>query len=219
MVRRIKRWLLSHEKIYIFAVKILNFFGGNSRIRSKHPSVLLKHTKVIDKGSGNTVIINKKSILKNCCFKFYGSNNCVTIGENCILSNLTVWFEDENNSVKIGNNTTIHGTTGLACIEGSRIDIGEDCMFSSNIGFRTGDSHSVLDLEGNRINPSKNISIGNHVWIGNGCYIGKGAAVADNSIVGAHSVVTKKFDKSNIAIGGNPAKVIKENVNWCRERL
>ncbi len=34
------------------------------------------------------------------------------------------------------------------------------------------------------------------------------------SIIGASSVVTKRFDENNIAIGGNPAKIIKRNINW-----
>ena len=92
-------------------------------------------------------------------------------------------------------------------------------MFSSNIKFRTGDSHSVLDLEGNRINPSKDITIGNHVWIGQSVFVGKGASIGDHNIVGACAVVTKKFDRTNVALGGNPAKIIKENVDWSRERL
>ena len=148
-----------------------------------------------------------------------GSNNQIIIGDNCIFNNLSIWIEDNENVVKIGQNTRIHGTTGLACIEGTTIDIGEDCMFSSNINFRTGDSHSVLNLDGERINYSRNIHIGNHVWIGQNAFIGKGTAVSDNSIVGAYAVVTRVFDKSNIAIGGNPAKIIKENVDWKRERI
>lgn len=219
MLRKLKKWIYSHEKLCAVVMGVLNLFGFSSRIKGKHPTVWLKHTKVIDKGKGNTIIIKKNSILTHCSFKFFGSNNCVVIGEKCFLNDLTVWIEDNNNRVEIGNKTSVHGKTGLACIEGTRIDIGEDCMFSSNIHFRTGDSHSVLDLEGKRINPSQNIVIGDHVWIGQDVFVGKGSAVPEHSIVAACAVVTKKFDKPNVAIGGNPAKIIKEDVDWSRERL
>ena len=46
----------------------------------------------------------------------------------------------------------------------------------------------------------------------------KNTQVADNSIIGAASVVTKKFNDSNVIIAGNPAKVIKGDITWERER-
>ncbi len=78
-------------------------------------------------------------------------------------------------------------------------------MLSANITLRTGDSHSVTDLEGNRINPSRNIKIGNRVWVGNSVIMTKGTVVSDNSVVGTGSVVTRRFEDGNIVIAGNPA--------------
>ena len=62
--------------------------------------------------------------------------------------------------------------------------------------------------------PFLSIIIGDRVWIGTQATILKNAQIANDTIIGARSVVTKKFDKSNIAIAGNPAKIIKENVAW-----
>lgn len=218
-MKRIKEWLFNHEKVYSFCCFFLNLFGWNSRIKNLPHTCWLRNTKVIDKGQGNKISIKKRSILHDCVIKFYGNNNCVYIGEDCFLRNLTIWIEDNGNCINIGNNTTIHGITNLACIEGCSITVGEDCMFSSNVSMRTGDSHSVLDLDGNRINSSKSITVGNHVWIGQNAYLGKGAYIPDSSVVGACSVITKKFDRTHVAIGGNPAKIIKENIDWCRERI
>ena len=55
--------------------------------------------------------------------------------------------------------------------------------------------------------------IGNNVFIGINSIIIAGITIADNIIVGAGSVVTKDFLESYCIIGGNPAKVIKSNVN------
>lgn len=219
MLGKLRKWIFAHDKLCIAVVGILNFLGFNSRIKGKHPTVWLRHTKVIDKGDKNTIIIKKKGMLKNCTFRFYGSNNTVEIGENCYLNSASIWVEGDNNRVVIGNNTSLNGKIGLACLEGKSILIGEDCMFSSNINFRTGDSHSVLDLQGNRINHGKDIVVGKHVWIGQNAFLGKGSNIPDHSIVGAYAVVTKTFDKPNVAIGGNPARVIKEDVDWSRKLL
>lgn len=219
MKRKIRNWLYNHEKIYGFIMSIFRLLAGNSRIKGLNPTVFMKRTKIVDSGKGNTISIGRNSIIQNCTFRFYGNNNKVIIGENCRLSNLSIWFEDDTNCVTIGNNTSSHGTVGLACIEGCKINIGEDCMFSGNIEFRTGDSHSVTDLEGNRINHSKDISIGNHVWIGQRAFICKGTKIPDNSIVAACSVVTKQFEQPHVVVAGNPAKITKENIDWKRERI
>jgi serine acetyltransferase len=38
-------------------------------------------------------------------------------------------------------------------------------------------------------------------------------------VLGAEALVTSKIYQSNSIIAGIPAKVIKENINWCRERI
>ena len=100
-----------------------------------------------------------------------------------------------------------------------KIIIGEDCMFSNAIEIRTGDSHSVIDNTTNsRINLSKDVFIGNHVWLGSGAKILKGVVIEDNSIVATQSVVTNLVP-SNSIVAGIPAKVIRQNINWMRERI
>ena len=61
------------------------------------------------------------------------------------------------------------------------------------------------------------IYIGNHVWIGAWARLCKDVYIPDGCIIGMGSIVTKKFTKKNSIIAGNPAKVVKEDVNWVRE--
>lgn len=157
--------------------------------------------------------------MKNCTIKIFGNNNIISIGSNCLINEGTFWIEDNESSISIGNDTTVNGKTEFACIEGKTISIGNDCMFSSNIVIRTGDSHSIINSEGLRTNPSSDVKIGNHVWIGEGTVFLKGTKVSDNSIVGTRALVTKPFYEKNIVIGGTPAKIIKRDINWLRERL
>ena len=107
----------------------------------------------------------------------------------------------------------------MAVIEGTRIILGKDCMLSSGIEIRTGDSHSIVNNEGDRINPSKEIVVGNHVWIGTRAMLLKGSRIADDCIVGAGSIVTGSFDEAGCALAGNPAKVLRKDVSWKRERI
>ena len=101
--------------------------------------------------------------------------------------------------------------------EGNRIHIGEDCMFSFGINIATTDYHSILSAStGERINPGKDIRIGNHVWLGRNVDIMKGVSIADNIIVGAGSIVTKSLTNSNSIYVGHPAAEIKTDVTWVR---
>ena len=72
---------------------------------------------------------------------------------------------------------------------------------------------------GEIINKGKFCEIGKHVWIGHDASICKNVRIADNSIIGAHAVVTKSFSEKNSVIAGNPAKIVKQGVEWHRERV
>ncbi|MBR2669802.1 MAG: transferase [Solobacterium sp.] len=69
------------------------------------------------------------------------------------------------------------------------------------------------------MNHAKDIVINNHVWIGMRSLILKGTLIKNNCVVGAGSICNKDYEKDNCMIAGNPAKIIKENVNWSRDRL
>ena len=58
------------------------------------------------------------------------------------------------------------------------------------------------------------IIIGKDVYIGSGSKFAPGSSIGDNNIVSLGSVVTKKFDVNYCLIGGNPAKIVKENYDW-----
>ena len=121
------------------------------------------------------------------------ANNCkIDIGDNTIFCGVRLFLQDSNTSISIGN----------------------DCMFSWGIDVWCTDVHTVTDLDGNPLNFSESIEIGNHVWVGKDVKIGKNTKISADSIVGWGSIVTKKFDETNVVIAGNPAKIVKRNINW-----
>lgn len=92
-------------------------------------------------------------------------------------------------------------------------------MLSSGVKLKTGDSHSILDIENKlRLNPAGNIHIGNHVWLGQDVIVLKNSTIGENSVVGIRSIINKSFGK-NLLLAGVPSKIIKEHINWDRERL
>lgn len=117
-------------------------------------------------------------------------------------------------SVEIGNNTVFCGTRIYMQDDNSSVKIGDNCMFSWGIDVWCTDVHTITDLNGNPQNYGKSIEIGNHVWVGKDVKIGKNTKISNDSIIGWGSIVTKKFDETNVIIAGNPAKIIKQNINW-----
>lgn len=172
---------------------------------------------IVIRGNGNHISIGP-SLMTGAGVAISGDGNAITIGDGCMLLGLGLVCEDDGNSISIAASTQVHGSTELAAIEGTRIRIGESCLFSGGIHFRTGDSHSLTDLVGRRINPSRDITIGDHVWVGMNVTVLKGVSVPDSSVIGACSVVSGRFDRPNCVIAGNLARVLQEGIDWRVER-
>lgn len=158
-------------------------------------------------------------IYRNCCFEFYGSHNRIKFGNNCSARNGSFYIEDSNNSIITGNRTNYAGKIHIACTESQTILIGDECLFSSEIVIRSGDSHSIINSNGNRINYAMNVKIGNHVWVGYRVLINKGVCIPDNCVIGTGAVLTKPYTERNTVIAGVPAKVVKREINWMTKRV
>lgn len=201
----------------------LRVFGGN-HFRGTAGNVVwiegaLRRVRIDIHDKGNSIIVRSPQYIQNFRIFINGSGNSIEIDENCLLKDLTLWIEDNNNHIRIGKDTIFCGICQLNCLEGTDIVIGQRCMFANNVNIRTGDSHSILDQNGDRINPSQNIHIGNHIWFGQNVTVLKGAAIADDSICGMGSIVTKKFLDAGVILAGTPAIVVKQNVSWSFERV
>lgn len=203
-------------------------------------ALLLQGVKVVIHGDNNVIQLDPSARLRRCTFTINGSDNRIVLGASecsdsavtisgngnlvaiddaCMLLNLGIVCEDSGNVVTMGTGTQVHGSTELAAIEGTAIRVGQGCLFSGGIHFRTGDSHSITDLDGNRINQSKSIDIGDRVWVGRNVTILKGAAIAHSCVVGASAVVTKRFEESNCIVAGSPAIVVRRDIDWRNERI
>ena len=208
-------------KIACGAYNCLNMFRikkgkGNEIIA---PCALLKNVNIHISGTNNKIIIDDFTTLRNSNIYIHGNNNVIRFGKWTSFWNSEICTEDDGNEVSIGTHTKILGQTRLAAIEGTKIIIGDECGFSTDVIMRTGDSHSILDMEGRRTNASKDIILENHVWVGIKVICMKGTYVSRNSIIAAGAVVSGKFMEPNCIVGGLPAKVIKRDIEWTGKRI
>lgn len=170
-------------------------------------------------GNGNKVVLEKGALLLNSLVRINGNNNVVTLKSNAYVSGAELWIENNGCELSVGERTFVGHHSHLACTEnGSKLIVGSDGMISSYVQVRTGDSHSIVDMEGNRINKAKSVMIGDHCWLSEGSKVLKGVTLEGDDIVSTGAIVTKSFGR-NVLLGGIPAKVLKENVNWNSKRL
>ena len=152
------------------------------------PCILKKKNNI-----AGELIIGKGATLKvKGCFSVYsGSSIAINEGASLILGN-----------------GYINQDSKIRCRE--KIVIGDGTIISENVHIRDSDTHTILNS--NHI-PTQPVYIGKNVWIGLGSIILKGVTIGDGAIIAAGSVVTKDVP-SNCLVGGNPAKVIKEHIEW-----
>lgn len=175
-------------------------YGKNCIVERKN------NTQIIN---GGKLVLNKSRFTHNKEYSYlYMEDNSKLIIKN--------YFEIHRNAdIYIGENAVLELGSGyimdrlsLQCLE--NITIGNNVMISRNVAIRDSDSHQILD--GKHV-PTQPIHIGNHVWIGMNVTILKGVTIGDGAVIAAGAVVTKDVPPHTL-VGGVPAKVLKENVEW-----
>lgn len=162
----------------------------------------------------NTKIILRESLKLN-------ANQLIRYGRSGILR------MDENASLVTNGNFSFAYGCDIFIMEGGRLELGNsyinaDCKVRCSKYIRIGDgcaiarNVTIMDSDVHYIDGEKHIKdviIGNHVWIGSGATILKGVTIGDGAVVAACSVVTKDVRPGTL-VAGQPAKVIRERVQW-----
>lgn len=198
--------------------------GLNNRVTvANNTEVYGENRSIYIGGNNNRIIIGSNCNLRRVNFFIGGNNNTVIIEDGCTAYNVEYHIEQNGNTIHVGKDTTMHGRDShaihMAVDEGTKIIISEDCMFAHSVQMRTTDSHSIVDANGVRTNPAKDIFIGKHVWLCQQSMILKGSCIPENTVVAAGSVCSKDYRESNCILAGNPARIVKQDVNWDRKYL
>lgn len=201
---------------YIYLYKL---DGSKKKIKCNS----IKGLNIKFKGSNNSCLIYEPLQKFNNC-KITLENNCkLTIkGQSSQkfmkgINGLKIIANKSNNNITIGKDLYIGHGSSISLTQGATFEIGDGCMISEFLKVFGGDGHIIMNSITNEpIVKSANIKIGNHVWIGQNVTLLKNAQIGNNSIVGTQALVTKSFTKENVVIAGNPAKIVKENINWAQ---
>jgi len=181
------------------------------------PSYTLKNflfRNILGYSIGDNVKIGRSFI--NC--------NKVTIGNNVyIADNNTIICKE----VKVGSNTKIH--SGNNFIGGASFTIGNNSRIINNHYFDLWNDISIGNntwIAGKNTefwthgsiqtkkNKNLSIHIKDNIYIGSASKIAPGVIVASVNIIGLGSVVMGDFVESETIIIGNPAKIVKKNIDW-----
>lgn len=174
--------------------------------------------KFIGTAAGNVIVIGPRATIPKSIVVYGRNNVCIIAGDNRWGLELEIRFSSDEGLVFVGLGTTSNGTSII--LEGNRrsVVIGDDCMFAAETAILTSDLHCIRDREtGAPLNASKDVLIHPHVWVGQGSMIVKNAVVGAGAIIGAKSLVTGSIASSTV-VGGLPARLLRENVEWSRER-
>ena len=102
---------------------------------------------------------------------------------------------------------------------GGSVVAGADQLWAANVYIATDDMHRLEDLDtGARINPyGAQVRLGRHVWLGRDAIVTGHCEIGDGAVVGTRAMVRGQKVPPNTAVGGCPARVIREGVTWREE--
>lgn len=201
--------LRHHQKISgtLYRNSIRGLKGNTLKI-----GAYLAKNRIIIEGQGNYVSIDGR--FDSGLIRIIGHNNRLIIEPGCNISRATILFRGDNEEIIIGPNAYFpSGCKIVSHGNHNYIHIGKDCMFSDNVHIWNSDTHQILNADNQIINPSKPITIEDHVWLGRGVSVVKGVRIGHDSVIGMGSLVTKNIPANSVA-AGVPAQTIKKNTHW-----
>lgn len=117
----------------------------------------------------------------------------------------------EKANLYIGEGFSNTAEMTIVCMQ--EIHIGHHVTTSWNTLLMDTDFHATQNTLTNGCYPVQSpVTIGNNVWICTRAVVLKGSEIPNGCIVGANALVSKKYDKENALIAGNPASIKKEHI-------
>ena len=193
---------------------IVNVHGEEREIDD--PKIIIKA-----KGKNNIFKIYEPYFIQNKLYITMQSSSNIEIKKDLKVYDKLIINTTSNQSVYIDESFHCSSVTMYNwCEPYLSIKIGKNCLFSSDIVIRTSDGHTIFDLSEPNIainSPQYGVKIGDHVWIGYGANILKDVTIEHDCMVATKSVVCSGIYKHNCIIGGVPAKIIREYINWSTD--
>lgn len=222
MIKFLKIFFIRVKNVLIrFCSSGVLCIGKNNNV--KIPFRFFKHHITIC-GSNNRIEISN-AFYGTLNIRINGDSNYIKIGKsNEGYYRIDVFPRQaskcNNTKIIIGDNVTTSGQVWLKVGDhNSSIELGNDTTISWDVSIWNVDGHAIFpkdDMEKKMpINIGKTLKVGSHCWIGKGASILKNVTLPDHTIVGLGAVVSKKdLTEPYCALAGNPAQIVKRNIQW-----
>lgn len=138
-------------------------------------------------------------------------NSKIIFKGNAKFSEGIVLYVNKGN-LTIGNNFSSNKNCFIA--SDNNMKFGDDILLGWNVNIRDSDGHEIIYNTPNAKIKDSKVSIGNHVWICANTDILKGTKIGDDCVVAYRSCVLGLETFSNSLIGGYPAKILRNDINW-----
>lgn len=190
---------------------VIHTFGGLAVYA--RPGVPLPEKHALQcKGTG--VIVFAGAIVPPGKISLNGQSNLVYIGEDCKLKASVINITADNGLVKVGARTKATNASNIKLANSGTITVGEDCYLARHAIISNSDGHAIYKRStGDRRNPDRDVSIGNHVMIQENARIGKGAVIGDGALIGELSVVSGVVP-AHCYYAGVPARLVEDDIAW-----
>lgn len=142
---------------------------------------------------------------------YLGKGAQIHVGNNVLLERYVRISMGDNARIYIGDNTYIADFSNLLAVK--EINIGQNCAISWHVLFMDTSSHPFGYRDEAPTTKIAPIVVKDHVWIGCRAVVLKGVTIGEGAIVANNAVVTKDVPPHTM-VGGNPARIIKEDVIW-----
>lgn len=174
----------------------------NSKIYLKGKNLEIGINKIRGSKAETYVRLKKDAVWKcnNGCNLCYNSD--IEVHENAVL---------ESGFFYANTLTTIVCT--------KHISLGEGVWLGRNIIIYDSDYHQIQDNNGNMINHSKPVVIGNHVWLTNQIMVMKGVHIEDGVVVTPFSVIRKDVSANSMVGNKTNTTTFKQDVYWSSDRV
>ena len=114
----------------------------------------------------------------------------------------------ESGELQFGKNFYANRNLLIECQK--KVSFGSDVLLGWNVSIRDTDGHSI-----NGKPFKEKIMVKNHVWIASDVTVLKGSVISEGSVIACNSTVCGlKMQENKCLVGGTPAKIIKNNVEW-----
>jgi tetrahydrodipicolinate N-acetyltransferase len=187
------------------------------RVRHGGWFVILRGTRLrlrpgsrITVAPGSRLLVGTRQVGATACSVFLGRGARLTVHGSAEIFRGTRILIDDGAHLEIGPGSYINYNSTVSCFD--HIKIGAQCAISWNTNILDANTHELI-VNGAARPRSRPIVIGDRVWIGTGAIILSGVHIGDGAVVAAGSVVTSDVP-ARAVVGGNPARVIQEDVTW-----